>query len=91
MQKASKKRGVEAFKVILLGFSNVGKTCIFDRITHGNFNGSTNPTIGPQFASKLLNVNKMLDSQGRSMQQINRVNTSSRRQGESSIPMRVSN
>jgi len=38
MADTKKKRGVENFKVILLGNTFVGKTCIFERITRGEYN-----------------------------------------------------
>lgn len=64
------KRGIEKFKVILLGDVNVGKTCIFDRITRNKFNDSTLPTMQNSFAQKVLSVHKFLDSKGQSMQNI---------------------
>lgn len=67
MAENQKKRGIENFKVILLGNTFVGKTCIFERITRGDYNDGVQATMVHTFASKLVNVSKVLDSKGNSM------------------------
>ena len=66
--KRREKRQIENFKVILLGNMNVGKTCIFDRITRNDFNEYALPTLSHTFAQKVVKVTKMLDEKGKSMQ-----------------------
>ena len=46
----------ESFKVILVGDSNVGKTSILQRYAKDTFRGDIEPTIGPQFMSRLVEV-----------------------------------
>ena len=46
----------KTFKVIILGDSQVGKTCILRRYVHGAYEQSTRATIGADFDSKILNV-----------------------------------
>lgn len=43
-------------KIVLLGQSAVGKTCIVGRLISGKFDASASPTLGGSFASKNLNV-----------------------------------
>jgi small GTP-binding protein len=44
------------FKVVLIGATNVGKTCIVKRGTSGFFDSSTMPTLGASYTSKLVTV-----------------------------------
>ena len=41
-------------KVVFLGDSGVGKTCIIHWFAHGKFNDSSNPTLGAMFISKAV-------------------------------------
>ena len=43
------------FKFILIGDSTVGKTCLLNTFVEGNFKTSSEPTIGVEFGSKLIN------------------------------------
>jgi small GTP-binding protein len=43
-------------KVVLIGATSVGKTCIVKRGTTGIFDSSTMPTLGASYTSKLVNV-----------------------------------
>jgi small GTP-binding protein len=43
-------------KVVLIGATSVGKTCIVKRGTTGVFDSSTMPTLGASYTSKLVNV-----------------------------------
>lgn len=43
-------------KVVLVGAASVGKTCIVQRATSGQFNQSTTPTLGASYISKTMNV-----------------------------------
>jgi small GTP-binding protein len=44
------------YKVVLIGATSVGKTCIVKRGTTGVFDTSTIPTLGASYTSKLVNV-----------------------------------
>jgi small GTP-binding protein len=44
------------YKVVLIGATSVGKTCIVKRGTTGIFDSSTMPTLGASYTSKLVNV-----------------------------------
>ena len=44
-------------KVVLLGQSAVGKTCIVNHLLTGKFDDSVSPTLGASYASKTLDVN----------------------------------
>ena len=46
-------------KVVLLGDSGVGKTCIIARYISGNFNENTTSTNGASYASKIVTYNKL--------------------------------
>jgi GTPase SAR1 family protein len=46
----------ETFKVVLLGDTNVGKTCILTRYAKGVYKKDTEPTIGAHFISKIVNL-----------------------------------
>ena len=48
--KRREKRQIENFKVLLLGNLNVGKTCIFDRVTRNEYNEYALPTLSHTFA-----------------------------------------
>jgi small GTP-binding protein len=43
-------------KVVLIGATSVGKTCIVKRGTTGVFDSSSMPTLGASYTSKLVNV-----------------------------------
>ena len=45
---------VKVCKVVLLGQSGVGKTCIIGRYVNGTFNSDVESTQGASFASKLV-------------------------------------
>ena len=42
------------FKLILIGDSSVGKSCILQRLIDDEFREDTDPTIGVEFGSKLI-------------------------------------
>ena len=44
-------------KIVLVGHTNVGKTCIVRQATTGVFSEDTAPTLGASYVSKLVNVN----------------------------------
>ena len=44
-------------KVVLLGQSAVGKTCIVNHLLTGKFDDSVSPTLGASYASKTLDIN----------------------------------
>ena len=44
---------VPQIKVVFLGDSGVGKTCMIHWFAHGKFNDSSNPTLGAMFISKV--------------------------------------
>jgi len=46
----------QAFKVVLLGDTSVGKTCIFTRLTKDIFSPNSEPTVGAHFSSKLVSI-----------------------------------
>eukprot|EP00754_Rhynchopus_humris_P050484 Rhum_TRINITY_DN8979_c0_g2::Rhum_TRINITY_DN8979_c0_g2_i1::g.30907::m.30907/K07904/RAB11A; Ras-related protein Rab-11A len=46
------------FKVVLLGDSGVGKTHLAERFVHGRVAAHTEPTIGVEFSSKVLEVDR---------------------------------
>jgi small GTP-binding protein len=46
------------FKVIIIGDSGVGKSCILSRFTDRDFNREHDLTIGVEYGSKLININK---------------------------------
>jgi small GTP-binding protein len=52
----SKMTEVGEHKVVLIGATSVGKTCIVKRGTTGVFDSSTMPTLGASYTSKLVNV-----------------------------------
>ena len=56
---------IENLKVILLGNTNVGKTCIFDRITRGEFNENVNASLAATFAAKKVTVQNPFMSESR--------------------------
>ena len=43
-------------KLILVGQSNVGKTCVVKQATMGNFSEDVTPTLGASYVSKLVTV-----------------------------------
>jgi small GTP-binding protein len=47
---------VNEHKVVLIGATSVGKTCIVKRGTTGVFDSSSMPTLGASYTSKLVNV-----------------------------------
>ena len=52
------ERGVQRriFKIIVIGDSNVGKTCLTFRFCAGKFPGQTEATIGVDFREKTVEV-----------------------------------
>lgn len=48
----------KTFKIIILGDSQVGKTCILKRYVHDAFTTSTRTTIGADFDSKVLKIDE---------------------------------
>ena len=46
----------ESFKVVLVGDSNVGKTSILQRYAKDTFRGDIEPTVGPQFMSRMVEL-----------------------------------
>ncbi|KRW98587.1 P-loop containing nucleoside triphosphate hydrolase [Pseudocohnilembus persalinus] len=46
------------FKFIIIGDSNVGKSCILSQFTEGRFKNEHDPTIGVEFGSKNLKINE---------------------------------
>eukprot|EP00826_Nyctotherus_ovalis_P036065 TRINITY_DN3166_c0_g1_i1.p1 TRINITY_DN3166_c0_g1~~TRINITY_DN3166_c0_g1_i1.p1 ORF type:complete len:205 (+),score=59.42 TRINITY_DN3166_c0_g1_i1:170-784(+) len=44
---------IPQIKVVFLGDSGVGKTCMIHWFAHGKFNESSNPTLGAMFISKV--------------------------------------
>ena len=48
------------FKYIIIGNSSVGKSCIMVRYIHGGFNEEFKTTIGVEFGSKSVTINKKI-------------------------------
>jgi small GTP-binding protein len=48
------------YKIVILGNSNVGKTCIVHRFAHDAFLDSSQPTIGANFVTKRFEVDGTL-------------------------------
>ena len=44
------------FKFILIGDSNVGKSCLLMRLLEGRFKNQHEPTLGVEFGSKLISL-----------------------------------
>ncbi|EAY23638.1 small GTP-binding protein, putative [Trichomonas vaginalis G3] len=44
-------------KVVVIGTTSVGKTCIVQRATSGEFNEKITPTLGASYISKVIEVN----------------------------------
>lgn len=53
IEKQTQKR---IFKIIVIGDSNVGKTCLTYRFCCGNFPDKTEATIGVDFRERLVDV-----------------------------------
>lgn len=51
-------KSVQIFKVIVIGDSNVGKTCLTFRFCGGSFSEKFEPTIGVDFREKSVTVNE---------------------------------
>ena len=49
----------ETVKVVLLGESGVGKTCIISQFIQGDFNPDTVTSLSAQFISKTLEFNDL--------------------------------
>lgn len=45
------------FKFIVIGNSNIGKTCMISRFVDGKYNPNYGITIGVDFSSKIININ----------------------------------
>ena len=52
----------DAKKIVLIGDSGVGKTCIISRFVSGNFNKNMNSTDGASYATKKLDLPKLKTS-----------------------------
>lgn len=52
----SQSEKTDAFKVVLLGDTSVGKTAILTRFAKGIFKKETEPTIGAHFMSKIITL-----------------------------------
>ena len=52
-----------SIKVILLGESSVGKTCIINRFITDSFDKNTEGTLGASFASKTVNIDNGISYQ----------------------------
>ena len=48
------------FKYIIIGDSNVGKSCIVQRFIEGEFNNELENTIGVEFGAKEIRINNKL-------------------------------
>ena len=48
------------FKYIIIGDSNVGKSCIVQRFIEGEFNAELENTIGVEFGAKEIKINNKL-------------------------------
>lgn len=46
------------FKMILVGDSAVGKSCLLYQYLNGHFNENTDPTIGIEFGNKEITLEK---------------------------------
>lgn len=57
ISKQNYKMEESEVKVVLLGQSSVGKTCIVNHLLTGKFDDSVSPTLGASYASKTLDVN----------------------------------
>ena len=59
VKKKKKLMAVEPkeLKIVLVGHTNVGKTCIVRQATTGVFSEDSAPTLGASYVSKLTNVN----------------------------------
>lgn len=55
IEKQSQRR---IFKIIVIGDSNVGKTCLTYRFCSGKFPDKTEATIGVDFREKQVNIDK---------------------------------
>ena len=51
--------GVEEIKIILLGDSGVGKTCIINRYIYNQYNPNTDTTLGSSYSSKSIKKNNI--------------------------------
>ncbi len=48
--------GEHLYKIILIGNMNVGKTCLLSQFVNNSLPKNTTPTIGIEFATKLVNL-----------------------------------
>ncbi len=48
----------EVYKIVIIGDTDVGKTNILGRLTKGRFLGNTKPTIGVEFGTKKIKLDK---------------------------------
>jgi Ras-related protein Rab-7A len=53
-------RGPEMLKLILLGNSSVGKTCLLNQFVNQEFISRYKATIGSDFMTRQLNINRKL-------------------------------
>lgn len=49
-------KSLQIFKIIVIGDSNVGKTCLTFRFCGGSFSEKFEPTIGVDFREKTVSV-----------------------------------
>ncbi|EAX96179.1 small GTP-binding protein, putative [Trichomonas vaginalis G3] len=49
---------MQSLKVVIVGDTQVGKSCIGARYTQGTFDGDTTPTIGAAFLTKVISTEK---------------------------------
>ena len=52
------KDNIKSCKVVLLGESGVGKTCIIDRLINNKFEENVEPTKGASFGTKIMNLDE---------------------------------
>ena len=63
MERRSKKKKI-FFKIVIIGDSNVGKSCLIHRYVKSQFAKDFKPTIGAEFSNKEIFVdNKTVVSQ----------------------------
>uniref|UniRef100_A0A7S3AFE2 Uncharacterized protein n=1 Tax=Haptolina ericina TaxID=156174 RepID=A0A7S3AFE2_9EUKA len=61
---------LDLIKIVLVGNSGVGKTCIMHRFVKDEFASSTRATIGMDFCTRQLNVNTLQASESSVVQQL---------------------
>ena len=56
------KQNLKEYKIVLLGETGVGKTCIINRFTKEDFEDAKFPTQGASFNSKIIQLDESNDS-----------------------------